>query len=91
MGPMPDPVDAPTIDPAASESALLRSILDTVPDAMIVIDEQGGIQFFSSAAARLFGYTVEEVAERLEVSVSTVEGDWRLARAWLRQRLGGSV
>jgi RNA polymerase sigma factor (TIGR02999 family) len=39
----------------------------------------------------LFGYTVEEAAERLEVSVSTVEGDWRLARAWLRQRLGETM
>jgi two-component system, LuxR family, sensor kinase FixL len=44
-----------------SESALLRSILDTVPDAMIVIDERGTIQFFSSAAERLFGYTAAEV------------------------------
>ena len=33
-----------------------RSILDTVPDAMIVIDEHGIIQFFSSAAERQFGY-----------------------------------
>jgi two-component system sensor kinase FixL len=33
-----------------------RSILDTVPDAMIVIDEHGIMQFFSSAAERQFGY-----------------------------------
>jgi two-component system sensor kinase FixL len=33
-----------------------RSILDTIPDAMIVIDEHGIIQFFSSAAERQFGY-----------------------------------
>jgi two-component system sensor kinase FixL len=45
----------------ASESALLRSILDTVPDAMVVIDELGGIRFFSSAAERLFGYTAAEL------------------------------
>ena len=45
----------------ASESALLRSILETVPDAMVVIDERGAIQFFSVAAERLFGYTAEEV------------------------------
>lgn len=44
-----------------SESALLRSILDTVPDAMIVIDEQGSVRFFSSAAERLFGYAANEV------------------------------
>ena len=34
----------------------LRSILDTVPDAMIVIDEHGIMQFFSTAAERQFGY-----------------------------------
>lgn len=38
-----------------SREAHLRSILDTVPDAMIVIDERGIIQSFSIAAERLFG------------------------------------
>ena len=33
----------------------LRSILDTVPDAMIVIDAVGTIQLFSRAAERMFG------------------------------------
>jgi two-component system sensor kinase FixL len=35
----------------------VQSILDTVPDAMIVIDEHGIIQSFSHAAERLFGLT----------------------------------
>jgi two-component system, LuxR family, sensor kinase FixL len=34
--------------------AHLQSILDTVPDAMVVIDAKGIIQSFSAAAARLF-------------------------------------
>jgi two-component system sensor kinase FixL len=38
----------------------LRSILDTVPDAMIVINGYGVIQFFSTAAERLFGYAEQE-------------------------------
>ncbi len=42
--------------------ALLRSILDTVPDALVVIDEHGLIQSFSAAAERLFGFRPEEVA-----------------------------
>jgi two-component system sensor kinase FixL len=42
----------------------LRSILETVPDAMIVIDERGVIQFFSSAAERLFGYSESEAIGR---------------------------
>jgi two-component system, LuxR family, sensor kinase FixL len=41
-----------------------RSILDTVPDAMIVIDEHGIMQFFSSAAERQFGYTEPEAIGR---------------------------
>jgi len=39
----------------------LRAILETVPDAMIVIDEFGQITSFSTAAERLFGYTSGEV------------------------------
>src|SRR5947207_7873368 len=38
----------------------LRSILDTVPDAMIVINGYGIIQFFSTAAERMFGYAEQE-------------------------------
>jgi two-component system sensor kinase FixL len=42
----------------------LQSILDTVPDAMVVIDEQGVIQSFSAAAQRLFGWRPDEVIGR---------------------------
>ncbi len=38
----------------------LQSILDTVPEAMIVIDEAGTIRSFSAAAERLFGWTATE-------------------------------
>jgi two-component system sensor kinase FixL len=44
-----------------AESALLRSILDTMPDAMVVIGADGIIRTFSAAAERLFGYTEAEV------------------------------
>jgi RNA polymerase sigma-70 factor, ECF subfamily len=37
----------------------------------------------------LGGMTVEEVAEALGVSKRTVEGDWTMARAWLRKELAG--
>jgi two-component system, LuxR family, sensor kinase FixL len=46
----------PALDALTSESALLRSILETVPDAMVVIDSRGVVQSFSRAAERLFGY-----------------------------------
>lgn len=42
----------------------LRSVLDTVPDAMVVIDDRGAIQDFSKAAERLFGWTAAEVNGR---------------------------
>ena len=42
----------------------LRSILDTVPDAMIVINGYGIMQFFSTAAERLFGYAEQEAIGR---------------------------
>jgi len=45
---------------AAGREAHLQSILATVPDAMIVIDERGVMQSFSSAAERLFGYSASE-------------------------------
>jgi two-component system sensor kinase FixL len=42
----------------------LRSILDTVPDAIIVIDESGLIESLSRAAERMFGYAAAEVIGR---------------------------
>jgi len=47
----------------ASETHL-RSILDTVPDATVVIDEKGAITSFSAAAVRQFGYSKEEAIGR---------------------------
>ena len=46
---------------ALAREAHLQSILDTVPEAMIVIDERGLMQSFSSAAERLFSYRPAEV------------------------------
>lgn len=45
----------------AAREAHLRSILDTVPEAMVVIDETGRITSFSAAAERLFGHAESEV------------------------------
>jgi two-component system, LuxR family, sensor kinase FixL len=44
--------------------AHLEAILATVPDAMIVIDERGAIQSFSTAAERLFGFAAQEMRGR---------------------------
>lgn len=45
----------------AQREAHLISILQTVPDAMIVIDEAGCIRDYSHTAERQFGWTAEEV------------------------------
>jgi two-component system sensor kinase FixL len=47
-------------DDLMMREAHLHSILDTVPDAMIVIDERGIMTSFSRAAERLFGYSADE-------------------------------
>jgi len=52
----------------------LRSILETVPDAMIVIDSRGIMQLFSTAAERLFGYSRQEAIGR-NVSMLMPEPD----------------
>lgn len=49
---------------ADAREAHLRSILATVPDAMIVIDSRGAIHSFSAAAEALFGYGAAEVVGR---------------------------
>ena len=49
---------------AERREAQLRSILDTVPDGMILIDDKGLIISFSTAAERLFGYKAQEVHGR---------------------------
>jgi two-component system, LuxR family, sensor kinase FixL len=44
-----------------ARTAHLQSILDSIPDAMVVINERGLIQSFSLAAERLFGFSAAEV------------------------------
>ncbi|HEY0625779.1 MAG TPA: PAS domain S-box protein [Allosphingosinicella sp.] len=39
----------------------LRSILSTIPDAMVVVDKTGSISSFSAVAERLFGYAEADV------------------------------
>ena len=45
-------------------AARLKSILDAVPDAMIVIDERGIIESFSPSAEAMFGFSAAEAIGR---------------------------
>jgi RNA polymerase sigma factor (TIGR02999 family) len=69
----------PVEDLLALEASLTR---------LEAIDPRGAeivtLRFFS-------GLSVPEVAEHLGVSVSTVEGKWTHARAWLRRDLSGGT
>jgi two-component system sensor kinase FixL len=57
-------MDQPALNGPAEAEAHLRSILATIPDAMVVIDEAGSILSFSSAAEKMFGYSEAEVTGR---------------------------
>jgi RNA polymerase sigma factor (TIGR02999 family) len=57
-------------------------------DRLMALDERQGLV----VSLRFFaGLSVPEVAGVLDVSVGTIEGDWRIARAWLRGQLGGNL
>jgi len=77
-------------DQKAAEAAVvrrehhLRSILATVPDAMIVMNEGGIVSSFSAAAELIFGYAQAEVVGR-NVSMLMPAGDQRDHDAHLRK------
>jgi two-component system, LuxR family, sensor kinase FixL len=47
-----------------SSEARYRSIIDSAVDAILVIDSRGRIEEFNAAAARMFGFSSEEVVGR---------------------------
>jgi two-component system sensor kinase FixL len=57
------------VDKVFGQDAHLRSILETIPDAMVVVDEHGLILSFSAAAEAMFGFTERDL---LGENVSTL-------------------
>jgi len=51
---------ADTTETLTERDQHLKSILDTVPDATVVIDAHGIMKSFNTSAVRQFGYSVEE-------------------------------
>ena len=70
--------DEQGLDVVALHEALERLAEDHPRPAQVV-----DLRFFG-------GLSVPEVAEALAVSDTTIESDWRFARAWLKGRLGGT-
>lgn len=58
-------------------------------DALAQLEQLHGRQHEIVMLRFYGGLTMPEIAEQLDVSLSTVENDFRTARAWLRGQLGG--
>jgi RNA polymerase sigma factor (TIGR02999 family) len=67
------------------------------PDLVALDDALAGLEKLDPRQARIVelrffgGLSLEETAEVVRMSVSTVRRDWRMAQAWLRQQLTASV
>lgn len=71
------------VDPALGSDLDLEALFAT-------IDRLAGLDARKADLARmrlLWGMSLAEMAEALEVSLATVERDWRFVRAWLRREL----
>ena len=71
------------VTPITDSDPELLDLDDALRRLAAIDDRQGGI-----VELRFFGgMTVKEVAHVLDVSKTTVETEWRMARAWLRREL----
>jgi len=75
---MAAPSDVPTEDVLALDEVITRLEQSHPRAARVVM-----LRFFT-------GLTSVEAAETMDCSLSTVEADWRFARAWLRRELKSS-
>lgn len=67
-----------------AREAQLRSILETVPEAMVIIDEKGIIHSFSATAERVWGYRAAEVVGRNFTMLASEDEGARYAAALRR-------
>ena len=83
-GNRPEHVDVSEAVFLSSESSEEMIILDEVLTKLAKLDERKA----KIVEYRYFGgFSLEEVASVLDVSPSTVEREWRVARAWLKREM----
>jgi RNA polymerase sigma factor (sigma-70 family) len=73
----------------AGDDRARGELIALIHEALDRLSELDGRQAQVMTLRYLGGMTVAEVAAALGISVTTVEHDWRLARAWLAGQLGG--
>jgi len=78
-----DRIDLSEVEAPGDPDGQLRALDEALAELTASSPRLGGV----ARMRFLAGMTVEEVAEVSGVSVSTVERDWRFARAWLTSRL----
>jgi two-component system sensor kinase FixL len=61
---MSEPEISSALQVLRQREALLRSVLDTIPDGLIVVDHHGLIQSFSPSAERMFGHAAADMLGR---------------------------
>jgi RNA polymerase sigma-70 factor, ECF subfamily len=76
-----------SLSEAASVTALGNPDLVKLDDALNALEKLDPRQARTVELRFFVGLSLEEVAEVLSVSISTVRRDWRMAQAWLHQQL----
>ena len=72
----------PSEIPKIGESdVFFRNLLESAPDAMIIVDKQGVMSLVNRQALRMFGYKRKEmIGQRIEILLPEAKRGWRV---WL--------
>ncbi len=76
---------------AAAVSSRHNPDLVALDDALTALEKLDPRQARTVELRFFGGLSLEEAAEVLRVSISTVRRDWRMAQAWLHQQLSGTA
>jgi RNA polymerase sigma factor (TIGR02999 family) len=80
-----------SLSEATAVSARHNPDLVALDDALTELEKLDPRQARTVELRFFGGLSLEEVAEVLRVSLSTVRRDWRMAQAWLHQQLSGTT